>query len=138
MEAEWQGGRTKGRELMGGVSPERNFEVGRPGWPPQPAPSARSSAVEQVSVKGKTVTMAASSEASLTPAQRAALPKGAIAVKGQRGVHAETKIMNAAQRQGGTVERMGTAPRNPCGASQQNCEGMLNTNGVSHDRPLNR
>jgi hypothetical protein len=26
---------------MGGVSPQRNFEVGRPGWPPPKAPSKR-------------------------------------------------------------------------------------------------
>jgi RHS repeat-associated protein len=83
---------------------------------------------------GKVVTVAASSEGALTAAQKAALPKGTVFLSGERGVHAEQKILQYAQQTGAQVQRIGTAPRNPC----PTCETQLQQQGVRHERPYSR
>ncbi len=52
---------------------------------------------------GSTTTLVASSEGRLRPAQRAALRPGEVAVVGERGVHAEVNLLNAARRNGSTL-----------------------------------
>jgi len=64
------------------------------------------------------------------------MPNGAVPVSGARGVHAEQKIQQAADAMNGRVTNVGTAPRNPCGPSQQNCQGMLDANGTSNSTPF--
>lgn len=102
-----------------------------------PSGLSTTTAVGRVTTQdGGTVTLVSSSEPTLTPAQKAAMPNGAIPVSGARGVHAEQKIQQAAEAMKGRVTNVGTAPRNPCCPSQQNCRGMLDANGTSNSRPF--
>jgi electron transfer flavoprotein alpha subunit len=72
----------------------------------------RTTAVGEVTnADGTTQTLVSSSERALSPAQRAALQKGETAVSGGKGVHAEEKIMNAAEKNGQTVNAI--APSRP-------------------------
>jgi hypothetical protein len=57
--------------------------------------------------EGKTVTLVASSEKNLRPAQRAALQPGEVAVKGNG--HAEATIVNHAKENGLTVNAIGAS-----------------------------
>jgi hypothetical protein len=68
------------------------------------AQSMRTTAVADVTeANGASRTLVSSSERALSPGQRASLKPGETAVSGQKGVHAEQKIMNHAQANGQTV-----------------------------------
>jgi len=53
---------------------------------------------------GTTTTLVSSSEGTLRPVQQAALRPGEVAVVGERGVHAEINMLNAAERSGQTLK----------------------------------
>ena len=71
--------------------------------------------MEVLTEEGKVDKLVASSEATLRPAQRAALKADEIADSGKAGVHAKVKNINAAKKMGGK-------PLN-IAASRPICEG---------------
>ncbi len=78
------------------------------------AQNMRTTAVGEVTdANGVTQTLVSSSEKALSPAQRAALQPGETAVAGEKGVHAEIKIMNQAEKNGQTVNAIAPS-RNAC------------------------
>jgi hypothetical protein len=81
------------------------------------AQSMRTTAVADVTnANGTSSTLVSSSNNTLAPAQRAVLQSGETAVSGSG--HAEATILNAAQKNGQTVNTMGVS-RTPCASCAQ-------------------